>query len=39
MALLTKSKFYFGVSVDSENNILDIDEGTGSFTVTLAVNA
>ena len=39
MALLTKSKFYFGVSVDSDNNILDIDEGTGSFPVTLAVKA
>jgi|688.fasta_scaffold31783_10 hypothetical protein len=39
MALLTKSKFYFGVSVDPENNVLDIDEGTGSFPVTLAVKA
>lgn len=39
MALLTKSKFYFGVSVDTENNVLDIDEGTGSFPVTLAVKA
>jgi hypothetical protein len=39
MALLTRSKFYFGVQIDSDNNILDIDEGSGSFSVTLAVKA
>jgi hypothetical protein len=39
MALLTRSKFYFGVQIDSDNNILDIDEGTGVISVALAVKA
>ena len=39
MALLTRSKFYFGVQIDSDNNVLDIDEGTGVVSVALAVKA
>lgn len=39
MALLTKSKFYFGVQISSGNNVLDIDEGSGLIQVSLANKA
>jgi hypothetical protein len=37
MALLTKCKFYYGVEILTDNNILDIDEGSGEISITIPV--
>ncbi|MBL0233169.1 MAG: hypothetical protein IPQ08_05850 [Chitinophagaceae bacterium] len=37
MALLTKSKFYFGVEITQDNNVIDIDEGGGEISVVIPV--
>lgn len=37
MALLTKCKFYYGVEIEQDNNILDFDEGSGEISVTIPV--
>lgn len=37
MALLTKAKFYFGIEITQDNNIIDIDEGSGEVSVTIPV--
>jgi len=37
MALLTKCKFYFGVEITQDNNVLDFDEGSGEISVTIPV--
>lgn len=37
MALLTKCKFYYGVQIDQDNNILDFDEGSGEISITIPI--
>lgn len=37
MALLTKCKFYFGIEITQDNNILDFDEGSGEISITIPV--
>ncbi len=37
MALMTKCKFYFGIEITQDNNLLDFDEGSGEITITIPV--
>lgn len=37
MALLTKSKFYFGIEITQDNNTLDFDEGSGEISIIIPV--
>jgi len=37
MALLTKSKFYFGIEITQDNNSLDFDEGSGEISIVIPV--
>lgn len=37
MALETKCKFYYGVEITQDNNILDFNEGSGELSITIPV--
>jgi hypothetical protein len=37
MALETKCKFYYGIEITTDNNILDFDEGTGEINATIPI--
>lgn len=37
MALLTKSKFYFGIEIFTDNNVIDFDDGSGEVQITIPV--
>lgn len=39
MSLTTHSRFYFGYEVTADNNLLDLDEGSGEITVELDIGS
>ncbi|HNC40337.1 MAG TPA: hypothetical protein PK522_00985, partial [Nitrosomonas sp.] len=39
MALMTRAKFYFGIEVEQDNNLIDIDEGSGEVSIEIPVGS
>lgn len=37
MALDTKCKFYYGIEIETDNNVLDFNEGSGELSITIPV--
>jgi hypothetical protein len=37
MALMTRSKFYYGVNIETDNNLFDFDDGGGEISITIPV--